>query len=257
MRTKRIIAAAVAAGVVGAGAVVTPVVLAADDPEPTPSGPRWSDSEDWGGGPMAERRGERFQEGWMHGQGSPGAGHGMGRGAGHGMGPGAGHGMGPGAGQQPRGDGDCPLLDDAAKGTLASEQESTVAEQAELEKMSHDLYVVFAEQNGDYRFERIAAAETRHLDAVRTLMDRYGIDDPTVGLDEGEFTSEAVQTMYDDLLDEGSESLEAALKVSQEHERQDIAGLETFAEDVDAPDAAQVFEHLADGSEMHLQAFSR
>ncbi|HEX6247874.1 MAG TPA: DUF2202 domain-containing protein [Nocardioidaceae bacterium] len=249
MRTATMIAAAVAAGLVGAGAVVTPVVLAMnDDPEPVGAGPRWADDD--ARGPMGQGNGMAQMQGRGQGpgQGSPGQGHGMARG----------QVMGPGNGQGMRGDGDCTqLLEGVDKGTLSDAQQQTVAEQAELEKMTHDLYLVFAEETGDWRFERIAEAESRHLEAVRLLLDRYDVTDPTDGLAQGEFTSDAVQTMYDEYVEEGSESLEAALKVGADHERDDIAALEKFADDVDADDVERVFEHLVDGSEMHLAAFTR
>jgi hypothetical protein len=244
MRTRRIIAAALAAGVVGAGVLVTPGVLAADeDPAPAPFGPRWAQDDDAPGrGPMFDR-----------GQGrSDGPGRMQGRG--HGMGPGTGPGTGPGRST----DGACPrMLGEASTGTLTEAQEQMLAEQAELEKMAHDLYVELADATGDHRFSRIAASETRHLQAVRTLLDRYGIDDPTDGYAAGEFASETVAKQYAAYLAEGSASTEAALKVGRTHEAEDVEALRKAAADVDAPDVERVLEHLATSSEMHLSAFSR
>ncbi|HEU4513839.1 MAG TPA: DUF2202 domain-containing protein [Nocardioidaceae bacterium] len=242
MRTRRIVAVALAAGVVGAGAVVTPMVLAADD-DPAPYGPRWDQDGDGGPGWMQERMQGRMQ------------GRGMGPGAGMGPGMMQAGGMGPGAGQGMRGAGDC-LFADAAKGTLTDAQKQTLADQAEKEKLSHDVYVAYFESTGDYRFERIAESEDQHLEALRNLMDRYDVTDPTEGLDEGEFRSDTVDSAYDAYLDEGDE-LGTALKAAQAIEEKDIAGLEKAAKGIDAPDAEQVYEHLTRASEMHLQAFSR
>lgn len=244
MRTRRIIAAAVAAGVVGAGVLVTPGVLAADeDPAPAPFGPRWADEDAAPGrGPMFDRgQGRSESPGRMHGRG-------------HGMGPGA----GPGAGQGRHAGGECPrLLGEASTGTLTEEQEQMLAEQAELEKMARDLYVELADTTGDRRFDRIAVSETRHLEAVRTLLDRYGIDDPTDGYAAGEFASETVAKKYAAYLAEGSASPESALEVGRTHEAEDVEALRKAADDVDAPDVKRVLEHLADSSQMHLSAFSR
>ena len=44
---------------------------------------------------------------------------------------------------------------------------------AEEEKLAHDLYTAFAARYDVRVFQRIAAAETRHLTVVRTLLDRY------------------------------------------------------------------------------------
>jgi hypothetical protein len=236
MRTRRIIAAALAAVVVGAGVVVTPAVLAADE-DPAPPSDR---------GPVFDRgQGRHDGAGQMYGRG-----RGMGHGQGYGAGPGAGQGRSP--------DGQCPrLLADASTGTLTEAQEQMLAEQAEYEKMAHDLYIELADSTGDHRFSRIADAETRHLQAIRTLLDRYGIDDPTEGYAAGEFASETVAKKYAAYLAEGSESPEAALEVGRTHEAEDVEALRKAADDVDAPDVKRVLEHLADSSEMHLSAFSR
>lgn len=242
MRTKRIVAVALAAGVVGAGAVVTPMVLAANNGDPTPYGPRWSENEDGRQEWMQDRMQGRGGMGQLQGR--------MGQMQGRGMGPGMMQGRGPG------GNGDCPFADGAAQGTLTESQKQTLAQQAEKEKLSHDVYVAYLEATGDYRFERVAASEEQHLQALRMLMDRYDVTDPTEGLDEGEFRSDSVDEAYDAYLDEG-DGLAAALKAAQEIEEEDIAGLEKAAKALDAPDAEQVYEHLTVASQHHLEVFSR
>lgn len=234
MRTKRIVAVALAAGVVGAGAVVTPMVLAADD-DPTPYGPRWDG--DGGRGWMQERMQER------------GMGPGMMQGRGRGQM--QDRGMGPGT----RGDAGC-LLADAEQGTLTDAQEQELLAQAEHEKLARDTYVAYFESTGDYRFERVAASEEQHLEAIRMLLDRYDLTDPTAGLDEGEFRSGAVEGTYQEYLAEGDD-LESALEVAQGIERDDIADLGKASEGLDAPDVEQVYEHQIRASEHHLAAFSR
>jgi hypothetical protein len=242
MRTKRIVAVALAAGVVGAGAVVTPMVLAADD-DPAPYGPRWDEDGASGRGWMQERMQQRGMGPDMM------QGRGWGQMQGRGMGPGAG--MGPGT----RGDGGC-LLADAEQGTLTDAQEQELRAQAEHEKLARDTYVAYFESTGDYRFERIAASEEQHLEATRMLLDRYDLTDPTAGLDEGEFKSDAVERTYQEYLAEGDD-LESALEVAQGIEKDDIADLEKASEGLDAPDVEQVYEHQIRASEHHLAAFSR
>ena len=178
----------------------------------------------------------------------------MGHGPGHGVRDGAGHGMGGGMGPGRGADGDC--LADAEKGTLTAEQKQRLADQAVLEKLSHDVYVVFGKDTGDPRFEHIAWSETRHLESVRTLLDRYHVADPTKGLDEGELPRDAKDD-YNRYIDTGSTSTQAALETAQAIEQKDIAGLARAAAGLDAPDVEQVYEHLTMASEMHLAAFSR
>ena len=66
-------------------------------------------------------------------------------------------------------------------GTLTSEQKATLASIAEQEKLSRDLYTAFAARYHIPVFTRIAAAETSHLDAIRTALAAYGVADPTAG----------------------------------------------------------------------------
>lgn len=244
MRTKRIVATAVAAGLVGAGLVGVPAVLAADAPAPAPFGARWGDGDDRPGGPMMG--GATMMQGRGRGQGN---------GSGWQMGPGMrwSEGAGPGV----RGGGLCGgLLRGAAQGALTTAQEQDLVAQAEVEKLSHDVYLAFADSTGDPRFEHIAWSETRHLAAVRALMDRYDLTDPTAGDRVGEFDSDAVLAAYESAVAKGSDSLQDALDVAADLERTDIDGLRAAAEGLDAPDVEQVYAHLTMASQMHLAAFS-
>ncbi len=128
---------------------------------------------------------------------------------------------------------------------------------AEEEKMAGDLYEAFFEMYGVKVFTNIAASEDRHTDAVRGLLDAYDLDDPTVGMPAGEFTIPEVQQMYDELLAQGSESVEAALEVGVIVEETDIADLQDAVIGLDAPRAVAVYENLLAGSQNHLAAFSR
>ena len=253
MRTKRIVATAVAAGLVGAGLVGVPAVLAADNPSPAPFGARWGDPDDRPGGLMMGGAGMGGP--MMNGTVMQGRSRGQDDGSGWQMGPGMGRrdGAGPGA----RGGACGGLLGGAAQGTLTEAQERDLVAQAEVEKLSHDVYLAFADSTGDPRFEHIAWSETRHLTAVRTLMDRYDVADPTAGDRVGEFDSDAVRAAYESAVTEGSGSLEDALDVAAGLERTDIDGLEAAADGLDAPDVERVYAHLTAASRMHLAMFSR
>lgn len=264
MRTTRIVATAVAAGLVGAGLVGVPAVLAADSPSPTSSGARWADgwADSWGdgdgdgrpGGPMmaGAGMGAGFGAG-MGGAMMQGRGRGPGAGSGWQRGPGMGRDDGPGAGFR----GGCRgLLGGAAQGTLTRAQQQDLAAQAEVEKLSHDVYLAFADSVDDPRFEHIAWAETRHLAVVRTLLDRYDVTDPTAGDRVGEFDNDVARTAYASAVADGSGSLSKALDVAADLERTDIDGLEAAAQGLDAPDVERVYAHLTAASRMHLAMFS-
>jgi len=199
------------------------------------------------------------------GPGSPGPavtaptpGYGM-DGPGAGMGPGW-DGNGPGAGMRAgmgAGGGACLLGTDLASGTLTAAQKTTLAAMAEEEKLAHDLYQAFADKYDAVVFDRIAAAETRHLATVRVLLDRYGITDPTAGKALGQFATADVQGTYGAYVREGNASLDAALGVGEKVERADIAALEKAQDGLDAPDVELAYQHLLVASRHHLAAFTR
>ncbi|MEV4701732.1 DUF2202 domain-containing protein [Actinoplanes sp. NPDC049316] len=167
--------------------------------------------------------------------------------------PGRGPGMGAGYG-----DGTCLQLKvTTAQGTLTESQKVTLASMAQEEKLAHDLYAAFAARYDAVVFDHIATAETRHLDAVRTLLQRYGIADPTANQQAGKFTDPAVQATYDRLLAKGGTSLAEALAAGQQVERDDIAALRDAQAGLTAPDVKQVYANLLAASERHLTAFTR
>ncbi|MEI5525481.1 DUF2202 domain-containing protein [Streptomyces brasiliscabiei] len=151
-------------------------------------------------------------------------------------------------------DGTCHGTVLAAQGTLTAAQRATLADMAEEEKLSHDLYTVFAARYDVRIFQRIAAAETQHLTAVRTLLDRYDVTDPTTGQAAGAFTDPAVQATYDRLLKQGEDSLSRALEAGRTVETDDIAALTKALSGLTAPDARQMYTNLLAASERHQEA---
>jgi len=130
-----------------------------------------------------------------------------------------------------------------------------LAQMREEEKLAHDVYVALFAQWQVQVFDNISAAELTHADAVKALLDRYGLDDPASGNAEGVFTSPDMQTLYDSLVAQGSESLVAALTVGATVEDLDIADLRSLS--TDAPDIALVYANLEKGSRNHLRAFTK
>jgi hypothetical protein len=149
-------------------------------------------------------------------------------------------------------------LDSSAElvqGTLTADQKVRLAGMAEEEKLAQDVYLRLASSTGDIRFTRIAASETNHLTQIRTLLTRYGIADPTAGMANGQFASQTVQKLHDDLVARGSVSLNAALAVGRDIETLDIADLATAGAGVTAEDVITVYARLTEGSQSHLRAF--
>lgn len=238
MSTTTILATILTAGVVGAGAAVTPFATSDDDSRDTWHGQgmhmRSGDHDRQGRGADADRdMGRR--------SGMSGGMDGMGRWTERGD-------------HHRNADRDCDGFLGGTVTELSPAQARALARQAEMEKLSHDVYLGLADVGQDPRFTRIAQSENRHLSALRTLMDRHGVEDPTAGKSVGEFTSKDLARRYHDYLDRGTASPAAALEVAREVERHDMAGLEAAAKNLDAPDLERVFDHLADASRMHLEA---
>ncbi len=164
-----------------------------------------------------------------------------GRGAGYGHGPG--NGSGPIV-TQPAGD----LSDEEAEGLLYMREE---------EKLARDVYLTLGEQWDVRVFQNIARSEQKHMDAIAVLLDRYNLDDPTVGKDVGEFTNPELQDLYEQLVAQGSTSLADALKVGAAIEEIDILDLKDRIDKTDNADIQEVYGHLMEGSEHHLRAFVR
>jgi hypothetical protein len=145
----------------------------------------------------------------------------------------------------------------AAKGSLTAAQRATLAGMAEEEKLAGDLYAAFADRYDAAVFAHIGRAEDQHLAAVRVLLGRYDVPDPTTGKAAGRFSDPAVQATYDRLLAQGLRSLDAALDVGRSVEQTDVADLRSASSGLTAPDVRQVYSRLLAASERHLAAFER
>ncbi|MFM2438845.1 MAG: hypothetical protein RLZ55_1670 [Actinomycetota bacterium] len=183
-------------------------------------------------------------QGQGHGQGMSGPQEGSDMGSGSGRG--AGSGMGSGAGLD---------ITNLASGTLTDQQKQTLASMAEEEKLAHDVYVTLAAKYpDDQQFARISKSETKHLEAVRALLARYQLADPTAGQAEGAFATVRFQDLYNQLTT-GATTSAAALQAGVTIEQTDIADLEAAKASVTAPDVSSVYSHLITASQHHLNAF--
>ena len=138
---------------------------------------------------------------------------------------------------------------------LTSAEEAGLLFMREEEKLARDVYLHFDDLYDLPIFGNIANSEQRHMDAILTLLVRYGLEDPAAGNDQGVFTDQTLQVLYDQLIAQGSASLEAALGVGVVIEVTDIADLEARLLDVVPRDIRRVYENLLRGSQNHLAAF--
>jgi len=157
-------------------------------------------------------------------------------------------------------DGDPVAIDYAFSGISATDLSEVEAAgliyMREEEKVARDVYLMLYEQWGIQIFKNIAEAEETHMAAVAELLDRYGLTDPAADTAVGVFTNPELQALYDQLLEEGRQSLAAALRVGALVEEVDIVDLEIYSAQTDNEDVVLVYRNLLKGSQNHLRAFS-
>jgi hypothetical protein len=160
---------------------------------------------------------------------------------------------GTGAGQTGNGNGTSTSVLDIPASDLSPEESAALLFMREEEKLARDVYNTLFEVWGQPTFTNIAASEQAHMDEVKLLLDRYNLADPA--LDPGSFTDPNLQSLYDQLVAQGSISLTDALKVGAAIEEIDILDLQERLAQTDNADLQQVFNNLMMGSYNHLNAF--
>jgi hypothetical protein len=129
----------------------------------------------------------------------------------------------------------------------------------EEEKMARDLYIRFNEMYGATVrvFGNISRSEQKHMDAVKGLLDAYGLlEDPVKDDVVGVFTNPVLAAQFTTLMDQGK-TLKGALEVGVIVEEQDLEDLAAAIAETDEPCIDRVYSNLLRGSTNHLAAFNR
>jgi len=148
-----------------------------------------------------------------------------------------------------------PDSNQAPTGELSEAEAEGIRFMREEEKLARDVYLVLYDRWDMQVFTNIANSEATHMEAIKTLIDRYELDDPAAGRESGEFANEELQTLYNRLVEQGSKSLVDALKVGAAIEEIDILDLQEYIAQTDKPDIQTVYGNLLRGSRNHLRAF--
>lgn len=146
--------------------------------------------------------------------------------------------------------------DDFSASGLSQAEIDSLLFMREEEKLAHDVYLALYEAWGLPLFENIAGSEQKHTEAVKGLLDKYGLPDPADTSPAGVFVNPDLQQLYDDLTEAGKASLAEALKVGAAIEEIDILDLQEALIETGASDIQRVYENLLKGSENHLRAFT-
>lgn len=144
----------------------------------------------------------------------------------------------------------------AATDTLDAAETAALRYMREEEKLAHDVYTALHAVWGSKVFANIADSETTHTEAIRALLEKYGVDDPAAGKPAGVFEDPALQALYDQLVAMGKQDLIAALKVGALIEETDVRDIVAKQAITDNADILEVYGNLLCGSGNHLRAFN-
>ena len=140
--------------------------------------------------------------------------------------------------------------------TIPSTTKAQLKYLVEEEKLARDVYTTLYVKTGLRQFANINEAEQTHMDLVKGLLVTYGVKDPTVGREIGQFKNVELRKLYKKLIADGSTSLTAALAVGVAVEKADIADLKKMLKVSQPTDIKFVLDRLLAGSRKHLTAFT-
>jgi hypothetical protein len=140
---------------------------------------------------------------------------------------------------------------------LNSSEENGLLYMREEEKLARDVYLKMYELWNIPIFKNIANSESAHMEVILSQLIKSGLDDPAKDKANGEFSNPDLQALYDELVAQGSQSLEEALKVGAAIEEIDILDLEEHIAQTNDPDILMAYDNLLDGSANHLRSFVR
>ena len=149
-----------------------------------------------------------------------------------------------------------PVLESGTKEDLSTAEIEGLILMREEEKLARDVYDALGQVWGFPVFSNIARSEQTHMDAVKLLLDTYGLDDPIDQDIPGEFSNPELQELYHTLVDQGSVSLLEALKIGALIEDLDIKDLSDLMEGTQQEDILQTYANLKKGSENHMRSFN-
>lgn len=152
------------------------------------------------------------------------------------------------------------LFSDTDFQSITTDEMDTLIFVREEEKLARDVYLRLYDQWQKPVFQNIANnAEQKHMDAVKILLDGYGLPDPVTSDEIGAFNDSDILKLYQDLLARGGRSLNDALHVGAYIEEYDIDDLENATnEALEGSNPMPIIEtylRLSCGSRNHLRAF--
>jgi len=152
---------------------------------------------------------------------------------------------------------ECPVgaVNSAPVADLSFEAREELLKMRQEEKLARDVYATLGEQWGMDVFT-ITIAEQRHMDAMKRMLDRFGMEDPVTSNARGEFNDQAFTDLYSELVEAGSGSLLDAYKVGAKIEELDLCDLRVAEDGVADPVLTMVYGNLERATRNHLRMFA-
>lgn len=152
-------------------------------------------------------------------------------------------------------DDDEPVNENPIPVALTEQEKTDLLFLIEEEKMARDVYLFSGALYNQNIFQNIPESEQIHMDRIKSLLEKYNLEDPTEGNAEGEFTNPDIQLLYDQLTADASESLMKALIAGATIEDLDIADLMSLEHNTDKEDLLSAYDFLLCGSKNHMRGF--
>ncbi len=137
---------------------------------------------------------------------------------------------------------------------LTDEEKSDLLFLREEEKLARDVYLYAYDKYGLMQFGNIVSSEQMHMDAVKDLLDKYGLEDPA-SPNRGEFSNAVLQQLYADLTALVDSSQTQALYVGATIEDLDINDIREMKTRTEKDDLLNVYNLLECGSRNHMRAY--
>jgi rhodanese-related sulfurtransferase len=147
------------------------------------------------------------------------------------------------------------LIAGITKSVLNDKEIKGLLQMREEEKLARDVYTTLGAKWGIKIFSNIAGSEQTHTDAIKVLLDRYAIADPSSDSTVGVFHSSTMQKLYNDLTTKGAQSVVDALTVGATVEDLDIRDLDILMKETNKQDILITYSNLQKGSRNHMRAF--
>lgn len=139
---------------------------------------------------------------------------------------------------------------------LSAEEIADLKFMREEEKLARDSYLVLGEEWDQVIYSNIAESEQQHMDAVKRLLNNYGIADPVENEDvPGGFADPELQELYEFLLEWGEQSMMDGLLVGAAIEETDMEDIQQAINRASHDDIIATYESLICGSRNHLRGF--